>query len=94
MVFDVFDGQYLSVEVPLGYADSVAAIPSIPLDAVYQLQKQTYVYLIESGQAFSREIKLGQVLGSFVEVLEGLADGDLLITTRNVNQGDSVIFPQ
>ncbi|MFC1711745.1 efflux RND transporter periplasmic adaptor subunit [Patescibacteria group bacterium] len=85
-----FDGQYLTVEIPLGYADSVATIPSIPIDAVHQLQDKAYVYLASNGTVTSKEIVLGKVLGSYVEILAGLSKGDLLIISRNVTEGDLV----
>jgi multidrug efflux pump subunit AcrA (membrane-fusion protein) len=86
----VFDGQYLTVQLPIGYADSVASIPSIPIDSVYQLQDQAFVYIMEDNTAFSREVSLGKVYGSYVEVLSCLSSGDKLILSRNVTQGDKV----
>ncbi|MFC1726929.1 efflux RND transporter periplasmic adaptor subunit [Patescibacteria group bacterium] len=88
----VFDGQFLSLRLPIGYPDSVSTIPSIPIDAVYQLKDEAYVYLAKENKAISQKIVLGQVLGGYVEVLEGLKNGDLLITSRNVNQDEPVVF--
>jgi multidrug efflux pump subunit AcrA (membrane-fusion protein) len=45
---------------------------------------------MEDNTAFSREVSLGKVYGSYVEVLSGLSSGDKLILSRNVTQGDKV----
>ena len=38
----------------------------------------------------SQEVVLGEVVGSYVEVIEGLNEGDQVILNRNIIAGDSV----
>ncbi len=85
-----FDGDFLTVEVPIGYPDSVASLPSIPIDAVFQLQDSSFVYLIKDGRAMAKQISLGKIIGGYVEVLDGINSGDVLIISRNVTEGDLV----
>jgi HlyD family secretion protein len=86
----VTDGEYINVDIPIGSVKSDATIPFIPIDAVYQTQDSNYLLLDENGIAVSKKVTLGNVFGSFVEVTNGLGDGDQVITDRNVIAGDKV----
>ncbi len=87
----VTDKSFIRVEIPIGYADTTASIPFIPLDAIYQSKNDTYIFVNESGTAKSRKIVLGAVYGQFVQVESGLHAGDKVIINRNVIEGDKVI---
>jgi multidrug efflux pump subunit AcrA (membrane-fusion protein) len=85
----------VQVEVPIGYANTTSTIPYIPLDAIYQTQDRSYIYIVganDKGEPIAKvsEVKIGQVYGSYVEVLEGLKQGDQVITNRNVIEGDRI----
>lgn len=84
------DREYVHVDVPIGYAESLGSNPYVPLDSVYQTQDEAYVFLDEQGLVVSREVELGEVYGSFIQVLEGINDGDRVILDRNVVSGDLV----
>lgn len=84
------NNAFVTVSLPLGYPEAAGALPIIPIDTVHQTQQGAYVFLIEDGLVVSREIKLGQVLGDRVEVLEGLATGDVIIVNRSVTAGEKV----
>jgi len=84
------EGSYVSVEIPIGYADTSGAVVSIPLDAVHQLQDKAFVYIVDGNKAISREVKLGVVYGRFVEITSGIVSGDKVILNRSVNEGDLV----
>lgn len=86
----VTDGQYVSVDIPVGTVNSGSTVPFIPIDAVYQTQDSNYVLLAVNGTAASRKVTLGNVFGSFVEVTSGLYSGDQVITDRNVIAGDKI----
>jgi len=86
----VGDGDYITVEIPVGYQDSIASVPFVPLDSVYQTSSQAYVLVVDGEKAGSKQIKLGQVTGRYVEVSEGLSAGDQIIMDRNVLEGDKV----
>ncbi|HSW88982.1 MAG TPA: biotin/lipoyl-binding protein [Candidatus Saccharimonadales bacterium] len=87
---DLSNTGYITVDVPLGNIDTDSTIPFIPIDSVYQSEDSAYIYVIKHGKAQSRSIELGNVLGRFVEVKQGLHDGDQVITNRNIIAGDSV----
>ena len=86
----VTDKSFIRVEIPIGYADTTAAIPFIPLDSVYQSKNATYIFVDDKGTAKSRELTLGPVYGQFVQVESGLQAGDRVIVNRNVIEGDVV----
>lgn len=84
------DKGYISVQIPIGYADTGTTIPYIPLDAIYQSQDESYVFLINKGKAVARKITLGNVFGRYVEIKSGLTGGDSIILDRNVVEDDPV----
>jgi multidrug efflux pump subunit AcrA (membrane-fusion protein) len=90
-------GSTVIVSVPVGGNMSTSAVPIIPIDAVYQTQEESYVYIAtQSGKdvytASARQITLGQSFGSFVEVLRGLSMDAAVIISRNIVAGDTVTF--
>ncbi len=64
----------------------------IPLDSVIPLEDGRIVYVVSDGRAERREIALGMIRGSRVQVLDGLSAGELLIVKgqRQVGPGQSV----
>lgn len=84
--------QVIIADLPIGIAQSMGSIPYIPLDAIYQTDNESYVYttIAEKGQvkATSKRIKLGEVIGDYVEVKEGITTGDRIILDRTVIEGD------
>lgn len=87
----VVDGQYITVELPIGYSDSPSSFPFVPLDAVYQTQDSAYLFVDEDGKAASREITLGNIFGRYVAVIDGLQANDTVILDRTILAGDPVI---
>lgn len=86
----VTDGQYANIAIPIGSSKTEAAIPFVPIDAVYQTQDSNYLLVDEDNKAVSRKISLGNVFGSYVEVTNGLELGDQVILDRNILAGDKV----
>jgi membrane fusion protein len=83
------DSSFLNIELPVGDMKSATQF-FVPLDSVFQTQEETFVYIIQGEVAASKKITLGEVLGSDVEVLEGLDPSDKVILNRNVIAGDKV----
>lgn len=52
----------------------------IPEECVIPRGEQFFVYSVEGGKAVMKEVKLGQRLPGSVEILEGLAAGEIVIT--------------
>jgi hypothetical protein len=66
----------------------------VPIDIIHQLQDSSYVYVVEDGKAVAKEVQLGVIYGSQVQVLEGLESGQAVIMNRNVIEGDRVIVKE
>jgi multidrug resistance efflux pump len=81
---------FIYVDVPIGFADTSATIPFVPIDAVYQTQDSSYVYVIQNGKVVVRKVQLGAVFGRFVQIDDGLNAGDAVILDRTVIAGDEV----
>jgi HlyD family secretion protein len=84
------NGEYIAIEVPLKASDTTSAVPLIPIDAVYQTQDKAFVLVTDKGKAVSKDIKVGEVFGNFVQVENGLKNGDQIILNRNVIAGDTI----
>lgn len=93
-VSSLTDGEYLKVEVPVGYATTNGINPYIPIDSVYESQNEATVYLLKNNKAQAKQITVGDVYGEYVAVLQGLHDGDQIILDRNVVSGDNVTVSQ
>ena len=87
---EVTDKGYILIEIPISLPDTGSAIPFIPIDSVFQTQDASSVFLAKDGKAVSREVVLGEVVGRYVEVKEGLVEGDQIILNRNIIAGDAV----
>lgn len=87
---DLTDKGYIKVQVPVGYPDSGATFPFLPLDCIYQTQDSAYVLVFLQGKAVSKKLVLGQVFGSFVQIESGIESGDQIILDRNVLEAEKV----
>lgn len=70
-------GMLARVEVPRSLVSGIV----LPLSCVGINQDSRYVLLLEDGVAKRRTVKVGQVMGSSIEILEGLNEGDKVIST-------------
>lgn len=90
------NGTTVDVGVPIGYSKTMDPLPVIPLDALYQTQEKSYVYVVSQNDgktvASNREVTTGKVLGQYVEITQGLKTGDKLVLDRNVAEGDLISF--
>jgi RND family efflux transporter MFP subunit len=84
------NNEFITVELPVGYADTSTAVPFVPLDAIYQSADASYVFVIRDGKATTKKIKLGSIIGQYAQVASGLSQGDEIILTRTVVAGDRV----
>ena len=86
----VSDNEYLTIEMPVGFASTSNAIPYIPLDAIYQSSTDSYVFVVKNGKAETKKIVLGAVVGQYAQVVSGLTSGDEIILSRTVVSGDTI----
>jgi hypothetical protein len=76
-----FDGFYAEGRVLVNSPDVLA----IPRNAVLQPGQQPVVYVDEAnGYYEQRKVKLGRVGDEFVEVLDGLKEGEKIVTSGNL----------
>jgi multidrug efflux pump subunit AcrA (membrane-fusion protein) len=87
---DVVSEGFISVDMPIGMADTTMIATYVPLDAIYQTRERAYVFVINGNTAQSRDVQLGQVYGDSVEILSGLKNGDQVILNRNIIAGDQI----
>lgn len=91
----VANKSYVPVQLPVSGPRSLTSIPFIPIDAVYQTQTDAYIFIAtQSAQsayiAQSKKVTLGQLIGSYVEVKDGVNASDKVIIDRVVSSGDTV----
>lgn len=76
------DNQSVTVLVPVG---SAARVVTVAKDAVTQRSGADTVFVVADGTAQPRKVRLGDALGSRFIVLDGLAEGDLVVVRGNEN---------
>ena len=84
------DGEFISVELPISTNTTSEAFPFVPLDSVFQTQDSAYLYIAQGDRAVSRTVTLGEVIGTDVEIKDGLKKGDKVILNRNVLAEDRI----
>ena len=87
------------------YTQSASETLAVPIQALLfdeeneseeeKTEDQPYVFIAEDGKAVLREVKTGISSDSDQEILEGLSEGDVVITgpfrvLRHLNEGDAV----
>ena len=82
-------GMFAAVELQTGEKQAVLTVPQA---AVVQKQGQYYVFVIQNNKAVRKQIEVGALTGSQIEVKSGLADGELIIATsaNRLKDGDAV----
>ena len=74
------DAQSVTVEVPAGEARYILTVHK---DAIVNNRGQNIVYVVEEGVATPRNVVLGEAVGSRLEVIDGLAEGDKTVVRGN-----------
>jgi RND family efflux transporter MFP subunit len=74
--------QGLVAKIALPGESGVAALPVVPVESLLEADgAHAIVYLVNEGDVARRvEVRLGQWVGTRVEVLEGVAEGDRVVT--------------
>jgi multidrug efflux pump subunit AcrA (membrane-fusion protein) len=86
----VFDGEFVSVEIPVGLNDTLSNFTYVPLDVVHQTQNEDFIYILVDGKAESKPVQLGSVFGEFVEILQGIDVGDIILVRRDIVSGEAI----
>ncbi len=75
---DLFSGEMASINVVISEADNVVAVPP---DAILERDGQAFVFVIRDNTVAKRQpVQRGLVGETFVEVVQGLQEGDLIAT--------------
>lgn len=80
------NGSFVEVQLPLDTAENFI----IPLDAVRYGAGGAEVYVIEDGKSVAKNLQLGDVIGSFVVVQEGLSPQAQIILDRTIAEGEAL----
>jgi hypothetical protein len=93
----ITDGSSIKIEMPIGQAKSTISVPYVPIDAVFQTQSTAVIYVASASAeqgyvAHGKEVTLGSVFGSFVQITKGILPDDQVILNRGILSGDPVSF--
>ncbi len=76
------------------FQDAQSASPRllIPFKSIIFEQSAPYVYIVQNNKAVKTSVTLGETSGSEVEIIDGLSQGDKIITigAKIVKDGDSI----
>jgi RND family efflux transporter MFP subunit len=78
------------VEVTLPFVTNSSRATFLPMTSVFLTNTQTFVYVLKDGVAQLREVELGEVVGTNVEIKNGVHPGELIILDRTVLEGQAV----
>lgn len=73
-----------NVDVELALIDKEQAM-SVPLEAIYYKDNQAFVFVIKEGKAMPQKITLGERAENRFEVLDGLSEGDQVVS-KNISR--------
>ncbi len=73
------DGMTADVDILTTYVPNAVVVPN---DAVTKSGSKTYVFVVESGIARKRQVRVGRVADTLTWVTSGLAPGDTIVTTK------------
>lgn len=73
--------MFADVELPVGGATPVVTVPNSAV--IDSGSRQVVVVQLAEGRFEPRSVKLGQRGGDFVQVLEGIRDGELVVSSAN-----------
>jgi membrane fusion protein (multidrug efflux system) len=70
-------GMFVEVRIAIGAKENVVTIPR---NAILYKQNKTYVFVMNRNQVSQREIQIGLTEEDFVEVTDGLNEGEVIVT--------------
>jgi len=70
-------GLFVRIDVSLGVKPDAIMIPE---QAIWPLGQDKVVYVVEDGKAFQRKVRIGERKPGTVEITDGLAAGEIIVT--------------
>ena len=85
-------GSSVNVEIIVDERQNALRIPD---NAIFEINRSPHVYVITDGKATLREVETGLLGESYTEIISGLSEGDMVITSpaREVEDGKKVKAP-
>jgi len=80
----VLEDQSYEVELPLLSVSLSEGNSFIPLDAVFVTNTERFVYVVEDGVASKQTVTTGEIIGTSIEITDGLSQDDQVILDRRV----------
>ena len=82
-------GLFVRIDVSLGIKPDAIVIPE---QAIWPVGQNKIVYVVEDGKAFQRTVRIGERIPGAVEILDGLAAGEMIVTAGQMKlfEGASV----
>ncbi len=88
----ITNGEYLSISLPLRHHTDALAL--IPIDALFQDETTASVLVEHEGIAVSKSVTIGNLYGSYAEILSGLTETDRVILSRSIIAGDHITITE
>lgn len=85
----VVNNEFVDLSIPVNVSVAEGEF-LLPFDSVRLMSDGAIVFVLENGVAKARKIETGEVVGNFIVVRGGIGENDLIITDRNVFDGDRV----
>lgn len=87
-------GMFADGQIITGARPNTVLIPGSAIYREDQSRKDSYVFVAVADKAVRRDVRIGREKGPLVEIVEGLASGDILIAERSVELADGVPIQQ
>jgi membrane fusion protein (multidrug efflux system) len=78
-------GLFVRIDVSLGIKPNAIVIPE---QAIWPLGQNKIVYVVEDGKAFQRAVRIGERKPGAVEITDGLAAGEIIVTAGQMKLFD------
>jgi membrane fusion protein (multidrug efflux system) len=78
-------GLFVRIDVSLGVKSDAIMIPE---QAIWPLGQDKIVYVVEDGKAFQRAVRIGERKPGAVEITDGLAAGEIIVTAGQMKLFD------
>ncbi len=88
MAEKITNGEYLTLSLPLRHQNNTLAL--VPIDAIFQDESTASVLIERDNIAISQTVTVGNLYGSYAEVLSGLTETDRVILSRSIIAGDRI----
>ncbi len=83
-------GTFAQGEIVTGIQAQAIVIPAAAVYREDHTARETYVFVANGGKAVRRKVRVGRETGGNLEIVEGLREGELLITEQSLELAEGV----